>query len=147
MRVFKLVLSLAFVGTIPNAAQLPNDSDAEAKLMAMEHVEKVQAPRTKDVKVLDAMLEDGFICVDAEGRLLNKTDVLGHLRAADSLEFIQNSMAVRSQGDTAIVTGLYRIRGVERGKPFVRRGRFVDTWLYRGRQWVAIASLSTPDGN
>jgi ketosteroid isomerase-like protein len=93
------------------------------------------------------MLEDGFICVDAEGRLLNKTDVLGHLRAADSLEFIQNSMAVRSQGDTAIVTGLYRIRGVERGKPFVRRGRFVDTWLYRGRQWVAIASLSTPDGN
>jgi len=145
MRVFHL--ALAFLGIAVADAQIPNDFDAESKLMAMEHIEKVQVPRTRDVKVLDAMLDDGFLCVDVEGGLLNKTDVLAHLRAADSLEFIPNSMAVELQGDTAIVTGLYRIRGAGRGKPFVRRGRFVDTWLYRGGRWVAIASLSTPGGN
>ena len=147
MRVFHLALALAFLGIAVADAQVPNDFDEESKLMAMEHIEKVQVPRTKDVKVLDAMLDDGFLCVDVEGGLLNKTDLLAHLRAADSLEFIPNSMAVELQGDTAIVTGLYWIRGAGRGKPFVRRGRFVDTWLYRGGRWVAIASLSTPSGN
>src|ERR1700726_1008843 len=147
MRVFHLALALAFLGIAVADAQVPNDFDAESKLMAMEHIEKVQVPRTKDVKVLDEMLDDGFLCVDVEGGLLNKTNVLAHLRAADSLEFMPNSMAVKLQGDTAIVTGLYWIRRTERGKPFVRRGRFVDTWLYRGGRWVAIASLSTPGGN
>ena len=32
-------------------------------------------------------------------------------------------MVEKMHGDTAIVTGLYRMRGVERGKQFLRRGR------------------------
>lgn len=147
MRVLNLALALAFLGTMADAVQPPNDSDVESKLMAMEHIVKVQASQTKDVKVLDAMLDDGFQWVDSEGRLLNKTDVLVRLRAVDSLELIPNSMVVKLQGDTAIVTGLYRIKGVQRGQPFVRRGRFVDTWLYKGGRWVVVASLSTPGGN
>ncbi len=147
MRVFKLILALAIFGPVVNHAQLSNDSAAESKLMAMEAIEKIQAPRTKDFRALDAMLDDAFACVDSEGKLLDKTAVLVHLRAADWIEFVPNSMAVKLQGDTAIVTGLYWIRGVQRGKPFVRRERFVDTWLYRSGQWAAIASLSTPAGH
>jgi len=50
---------------------------------------------------------------------------------------------VELHGDTAIITGIFRTTGVERGKPFARRERFVDTWLYRSGQWVSISSLVT----
>lgn len=146
MRVFTLILALTIFGPA-DRAQVPRNSDVESKLMAMEQIEKIQAPRTKDFKALDAMLDDTFAGVDSKGNLVGKNEVLAGLQTSDSLELIPNSMAVRVHGDTAIVTGLYRTRGVQRGKPFVQSGRFVDTWLYRGGRWVAISSLSTPGGD
>jgi len=38
------------------------------------------------------------------------------------------SMTAHMFGGTVIVTGIYVTKGVEKGKPYVRRGRFVDTW-------------------
>jgi hypothetical protein len=53
-------------------------------------------------------------------------------------------MTVRLHGDTAIVTGIYRLNGILDGKGIDQRARFVDTWLEKNGKWVAIASLSTP---
>lgn len=146
MRVGRWIVGLAVLGPLLAHAQAANASAAESKLMAMEQIEKVQAPRTNDFKALDAMLDDSFVGVDPNGSVLGKTEILANLRTTDSLELVPNSMAVRIQGDAAIVTGLYQTRGVRRGKPFTQRGRFVDTWLYKSGRWVAISSLSTPIG-
>ena len=133
---------------MPNPAQAPpNDSAVESKLMAMEQIAKVQSSRSKDFKALDVILDEAFQGVDSDGRVLEKKDALARLRATDLLELVRNSMSVRIHGDTAIVTGLYRITGVQRGKPFVRTYRFVDTWQERSGRWVAISSLSTPSGD
>src|SRR5437667_8312152 len=40
------------------------------------------------------------------------------------------SMSVHVFGKTAIATGVFRAKGVEAGKRYVRRERFVDTWLF-----------------
>ncbi|HEX4784813.1 MAG TPA: nuclear transport factor 2 family protein [Candidatus Sulfotelmatobacter sp.] len=144
MRLFYLILAFGIFGAGIAYAQVSNDFGMESKLMAMEQIEKVQAPRTKDFKALDAMLDEAFACVDPEGNLLNKAEVLAHLQTDSSIEFVPNSLAVRIQGNTAIVTGLYWKKVMQHGRPFVRRSRFVDTWLYKGGRWVAIASLSTP---
>jgi len=37
------------------------------------------------------------------------------------------SMSVHMFGNAAIVTGVFRAKGIEGGKPYVRRERFVDT--------------------
>jgi hypothetical protein len=144
MRLCDSVLMLAMIGLGMSHAQVSDDSAAESKLMAMEQIEKVQAPRTKDFRALDAILDDAFQGVDSEGNLLEKKDILARLQAADSLELVRNSMAVKIHGYTAIVTGLYRITGGQRGKPFVRTYRFVDTWQRRSGRWVEISSMSTP---
>ncbi len=99
---------------------------------------------SKDLKALDAILDEAFVYVDADGRLLTKVEVLADVKAAHGLQVSSASMAVHLHGDTAVVTGIYKITGVERGKPFVRRERFVDTWWYKNGLWVSIASLTTP---
>ena len=42
-----------------------------------------------------------------------------------------------------IVTGMYREEGVEKGKRYVRRGRFTDTWVQESGSWLCAASQET----
>ncbi len=55
-------------------------------------------------------------------------------------------MSVHLHGTTAIVTGVFLIKGVDHGKPFAERERFVDTWFCKKGQWVSIAGLVTRIG-
>jgi hypothetical protein len=53
-------------------------------------------------------------------------------------------MNVQVFGNAAIVAGTYRAKGVENGKPYVRRRRFIDTWLLLGGNWICVAAEATP---
>jgi hypothetical protein len=55
-------------------------------------------------------------------------------------------MVVHLHGDTAVVTGIYQTTGIEHGKPFKHRERFIDTWRYKNGVWMSIASLTMPLG-
>jgi ketosteroid isomerase-like protein len=91
----------------------------------------MQAWQSKNTKTLDAMCDDAFVYVDSGGRLMTKPEALANVQRVESLQFVAEGMTVKLHGDTAIVTGLCRMKGAERGKPFLRRGRFVDTWLHK----------------
>jgi len=41
------------------------------------------------------------------------------------------------------VVGTYREKGMEKGKPYVRRGRFTDVWVQEKRGWLCAASHET----
>jgi hypothetical protein len=82
--------------------------------------------------------------VNLEGRLETKADLLLFVQSADSLQYQIDEMVVRVHEETAVVTGLYQLKGWVHGLPILQRGRFVDTWLLKDGQWAAIASLSTP---
>jgi uncharacterized protein DUF4440 len=135
---------LACLGCARSQAQQTYDADVESKIIALERAGKLQALVAKDLKTLDRLLDDAFVYVDHDGQLLTKADMLMFVQNADSLRCLTNEMVVRVHGNTAIVTGLYEMKGVLQRKPFVQQGRFVDTWLNRNGQWVAIASLFTP---
>jgi ketosteroid isomerase-like protein len=144
MRILASVVLLVCLGTSLVYSQ-GSDPGAESKILALERVAKLQAFQAKDLKTLEEMLDAGFVCIDPEGRLRTKSEVLAYIQAVSSLQFQLDAMDVRLHGDTAIVTGLYRMKGVDRGIPFAGQGRFVDTWLYKNGRWVAIAGLSTPN--
>jgi len=145
-RALTWIVSLACLGSAAGGAQGADDSDIASKLMAMERVGKMQAWQNKDVQALNSVFDDAFVYVDPQGRELSKPEMLANIRRDDSLQLIAEAMTVHLHGDTAIVTGLYRMKGAIGGKPYVRRGRFVDTWLHKNGQWVAIASLLAPEG-
>jgi hypothetical protein len=38
---------------------------------------------------------------------------------------------------------VFRIKGTEKGKPYVHRERFVDTWIKLRGTWQCVATTST----
>ena len=46
-------------------------------------------------------------------------------------------------GNAAVVVGIFRIKGTEKGKPYVHRERFTDTWIKYDQTWKCVASQST----
>ena len=140
-----LVALLACVGTSAGYAPGNADSDAEGKILATEHMWG-QSYMSKDPKALEMILDDTFVNVDSDGMLQTKAEVLAEVRASTVLKFLTESMVVHLHGNTAIVTGVFEIKGVDRGKPYAQRERFVDTWLYKNGQWVSIAGLVTRIG-
>jgi ketosteroid isomerase-like protein len=145
MRTAISLMLLACAGTLAGYGQ-SSESDAKSKLFALENVWN-QAAQGKDLKALQNLLDDSFVYVDSSGRLLTKTEVLASVRASPALQVLSESMVVHVHGDTAVVTGIYQTKGVERGKSFIRRERFIDTWRCKNGSWMSIASLTTPLGS
>jgi ketosteroid isomerase-like protein len=140
-----LVALLACAGTSSGYAPGESDSDVGAKILAMEHVWG-HAYVSKDPKALERILDDAFVNVDSDGILQTKAEVLAEVRASTVLQFLTESMVVHLHGKTAIVTGIFLIKGMEHGKLYAQRERFVDTWLCKDGQWVSIAGLVTRIG-
>src|SRR5512132_40571 len=60
----------------------------------------------------------------------------------DSLEL--SDLNVRVEGNSAIVTGINRVRGKDaEGKPFDRQTRFTDTYIKRDGRWQVWATQGT----
>jgi ketosteroid isomerase-like protein len=145
VRTLVLVGLLACAGTSAGYGPGDSDSDVGAKILAMEHVWS-QAYVSKDPKALERILDDAFVNVDSDGKLQTKADVLAEVRTSSTLQVLTELMTVHLHGNTAIVTGVFLIKGVERGKPYALRVRFVDTWFCKNGQWVSIAGLVTRVG-
>jgi ketosteroid isomerase-like protein len=145
MRILMLVALLLGAGTSAGYAQGESDSDVGAKILAMQHVWG-HAYMSNDPKALGRILDDAFVNVDSDGMVQTRADVLAEVGTSTVLQFLTESMAVHLHGNTAIVTGVFQIKGVENGKAYAVRERFVDTWFCNNGQWVSIAGLVTRVG-
>jgi ketosteroid isomerase-like protein len=141
MRVLMAILLLACAG--PSAAFAQGEADVRSKIVALENLWN-RAAEVNDVDALDAILDDAFVYVDPDGRLMTKAEVLADVKASHGIRVTSESVVVHLHGDTAVATGIYTMKGTERGRLFVRRTRFVDTWRLKSGVWVSIASLATP---
>jgi ketosteroid isomerase-like protein len=142
VRILIWVALLACTGTSAAYAQGDSDADVGAKVLAMQHIWS-QAYVSKDPKALERILDDAFVNVDSDGILQTKAEVLAEVRTSTALQVMTESMVVHLHGNTAIVTGVVLIKGVDHGKPYALRIRFVDTWFDKNGQWVSIAGLVT----
>ncbi|MFY9648127.1 MAG: nuclear transport factor 2 family protein [Terriglobales bacterium] len=137
---FALVCALA----IPTAAQ--DNSSVESKIVAMEKAWN-QAYKFRDKKALGQILNDSIVLVNDDGSLQSKDAFLATLDKAgpsDQQQAEPESISVHVYGDVAIATGVFREKGIENGKAFVRRNRFVDTWVGSNGAWVCVAASATP---
>ena len=122
---------------------LPLFSSAQdsAKIIAMENAWN-QAELTNDAPAVQLLLADDFVMTTAEGTLYNKAQIVASVRDKSyQPEVLQSSdMVIHAHGTTAVVTGAYYEKGVDKGKPWERRGRFTDTWVFTSGRWQCIAS-------
>lgn len=139
---FLVLLALAGAGVTRGQGSVM--SATSTKIIELERESRIQAYERKDLKALSAVLDEGYVSVNAEGRLQTKADVMLFVHVADSIHSTLQLVEVRVHDNTAVATGLHQMKADVRGKPMLLRVRFVDTWLLKDGQWVVIASLSIP---
>jgi ketosteroid isomerase-like protein len=116
----------------------------QTRILALENAWN-QAVMQRDARAIAPLMDDGLIYIDYDGTVMNKAQYLASLRAEEPhFEHIQSeSMQVQVFGNSAVVVGVYRELGTQRGKSYARRERFVDTWVNRAGSWICVASDST----
>jgi ketosteroid isomerase-like protein len=127
------------------AQQPSKPSGEEGRIIALESAWD-QAEQNKDTNALSSLLADGLVYVDYDGSLSNKQEFLASIRSADiTSEQINNEGVIVHlyNNNLAVSTGIYRDKGIEKGKPFQRRGRFTNVWINQNGSWQCIASQST----
>lgn len=144
MRMLATVLCCVCAAALILAQDSSKKSAEEGHLLALESAWN-HAEQSKDAAALNQLLAEDFVYTDYDGSFLNRKGFLESTLHNDvTQEQINNDgMAVHIYGNAAVVTGLYRDKGLEKGKPFQRRGRFTDTWIYRSSAWQCVASQST----
>ena len=100
----------------------------------------------RDKAWFEKYLAADFSGVDDTGKLFNKAGGIADLmNGKGTVESNETSdMNIRVDGNTAIVTGIYRTKGKDdKGVAYDRRARFTDTWIKRDGRWQAWTTQGT----
>jgi ketosteroid isomerase-like protein len=128
-------------------AQDDSISAVKSRIIALEKAWN-QAYKAGDTRALDSILDNEIVLINDDGSVQTKAEFLASVKTTQNNSQEQQvspeSMSVHVFGNTAISTGVFRAKGVEGGKTYVRRERFVDTWLFKDGKWVCVASNATP---
>jgi ketosteroid isomerase-like protein len=140
---FLMALLCATALLVP--AQDDAGPDVQTKIIALEKAWN-QAYKLGDTRALGALLDDEIVLINDDGSAQTKAEFLASVKKVNSQEqqVAPESMSVHVFGNAAIATGVFRAKGVERGKHYVRRERFVDTWIHKEGRWVCVATNATP---
>ena len=91
-----------------------------------------------DVKRLDEILADDFMCSTPDGKLLDKAEYLKLVAQPSTISgLVAEDVRIRLLGDFAIIHGRFNSRSAD-GKQ--RRGRYTDNWARRDGTWVAVSA-------
>ena len=126
--------------SIAGAKDAVNEGD-QTKIIALENIWNL-ATVHKDMKVLDQLMDDNFVATDWNNTFNNKVQFLQGIKDAAyrPQQLTDESISVHLHANAAVVTGIYREKGFDGGKPYDHRARFTDTWLFEDGEWRCIAS-------
>ena len=136
-----LLISLSAVASVA----LAQDDAVRGKIVALEKAWN-QAYKAGDTRALSDLLDDNIVLINDDGSTQTKREFLDSVKVTSSQEqqVAPESLTVHVFGDTAVATGVFRATGLEGGKRYTRRERFVDTWVLKNGKWVCVATNATP---
>ena len=130
-----------------SSASISQDKSTNADEIQIKQLERAwnQAEARQEVKEVSALLADTFVYTDYDGSFMNKSEYMKWVAAPEQKadHLYDEGLTVHVYGNAAIVTGIYRETGTNKGKPYTIRSRFTDTWIKRSGVWLCVASHST----
>jgi ketosteroid isomerase-like protein len=144
MRLTDFLTAFVCAASLFAAGQNNSTSDVQSRIVALEKAWN-QAYKLGDRKALDALLDDQIVIVNDDGSMQNKAEFLASITKSNSQEqqVTPESITVHVYGNAATATGVFRAKGTEDGKPYLRRERFVDTWINKDGKWQCAAASAT----
>ena len=142
-RTFGILAFLIVVVAVNGFAQ-SGTSDEGGRVLALETAWG-HAIELKDTKALDQMLGSTFVAVEIDGTVSTKAEFLAGIKdpSYQPSQAVNEQISVQVYGNAAVVTGIFRVKGMEKGKPYVHRERFIDTWIKQNQTWQCVASSAT----
>jgi ketosteroid isomerase-like protein len=143
------IITFLLAGMNFGFAQGDSEAATKSKIVALEQARN-QAYKAGDTKALDSILDSGIVLVNDDGSAQTKAEFLASVKTSvpdpnsQQQQVAPESLHVHVFGTVAIATGVMRVKGSEGGKAYVRRERFVDTWINKGGNWVCIGTDATP---
>jgi hypothetical protein len=143
MKAVKVCILLA-VTFLSSHAQVTSRESDKARILSLENAWN-EAEKHKDAKALDALLSPSFAYTDSDGSFMNKVQFLASITAANyhPEQIVNENMGAQLYDHAVVVTGIYREQGTEKGKLYIHRGRFTDTWIQENGAWLCAASQET----
>ena len=144
MRKILLPVAILLFSVALASAQQNSSSEEGGRVLALE-IAWNHALETKDTKALGSLLANTFLSVDIDGSVQSKSEFLASIKAPDYLpsQAATEQSSVQVYGDSAVVVGVFRMKGTDKGKPYSHRERFVDTWIKLNGAWQCVATTST----
>jgi len=138
--IFAVLLALAAI----SASGQSNASDEGGRVLALETAWG-HAIEEKNTRALDMILASTFVAVEIDGSMSNKAEFLASIKAPEyqPSQAVNEQVNVQVYGNAAVVVGIFRVKGMEKGKPYVHRERFTDTWIKQNNTWQCVASQAT----
>jgi len=144
VRTLLLISALLLAGALAFPAQEKSAPSDEIQIRQLERAWN-QAEARHDAKAVLAIIGDTLVYIDFDGTVMNKEeyvrDVTKTAYQADHL--YDEGLNVYLYGNAAVVNGVYRETGVNKGKSYTHRVRFTDTWIRQNSVWHCVASQNT----
>jgi ketosteroid isomerase-like protein len=138
------LILLLVLASLPFTQDTSSAQGDETKIIALENLwNQVQINHEADA--MGKMLDSDFVLTDYDGTVMTKGQFLASIRdnSTQLSAEVSEDMKLHRHGDTVVVTGSTHEKGSDKGKPFVHRGRFTDTWIKKDGQWLCVASQLT----
>jgi len=120
--------------------------DTEKAIIALED-QWIQADRTNNPELTAPLLAEKYVSTWMDGTVLNKAQTLAGAKARKYTSAEDEDVKVTVFGNTAIVTGGYKGKGTDAGKPFEEHARWTDTWVKMPNgKWQLVATQYTAIG-
>ena len=148
MKAKKAVLAVVFICAMTALVAVGADSNkAESdkrRVLALENSWN-EAEKHNDAQAVEALLSPSFAYTDSDGTFMNKQQFLASIKTLTYQpdQIVNENMNAWAHGGAVIVTGGYREKGITKGKPYTRHGRFTDTWVEENGSWLCAASQET----
>ena len=143
----KLFALASLAALLLSSASIPQGKSPSSEEIQIKQLERAwnQAEAKQEVKEVSALLADTFVYTDYDGSFMNRAEYMKWIVAPEQKadHLYDEGISVQVYGDAAVATGIYRETGANKGKPYVIRSRFTDTWIKRNGIWLCVASHST----
>lgn len=116
-------------------------SAATAAILDLEK-KWTDAYKLADLNTMNSLLNEDVIVTVEDGKTYSKSGYLTHSVDKNVKVLLAEigDVHVRVDEDTAVVTGTYHEKGLNKGKAYEYNDRFTDVWKDHGGKWQLIAS-------
>ena len=139
-----VLLTLTLLFSSASFAQEKATNPEEIQIRQLERAWN-QAEASQQVNEVSKLVDDTLVYTDYDGSIMNKSEYLKWVAAPEQKadHLFDEGMTVHVYANAAVVNGVYRESGTNKGKKYVIRSRYTDTWIRFGSIWRCVASHST----